>query len=226
MNRLIQISALTLFSVLLLTSCQTSTPLSNTNSLPKNSNNSPTVSLNANTAPGKPANVNGNEEPHIMGNPAVVNCTQQGGTPQTKKNPSGTLYDVCVFEENRQCEIWALLNGQCPTGGLKITGYENDAQIYCIITGGTVKMDTKPATCELPTSLGSCRRLFRQRQRVRSTDSRQRSGRSWLYSLCRLHLVRSAQKMYPLLGETMSDVRPEINRTILYQRYIHPPLRQ
>lgn len=48
-------------------------------------------------------------------------------------------YGVCLFEDNRQCEEWALLRGQCPVGGLKITGYENEAQIYCAITGGKVE---------------------------------------------------------------------------------------
>lgn len=31
------------------------------------------------------------------------------------------------------------MRGDCPDGGLKITGYENDAEIYCAITGGQVE---------------------------------------------------------------------------------------
>jgi len=54
-------------------------------------------------------------------------------------------YGVCLFEDNRQCEEWALLRGNCPMGGLKITGYETDAEVYCVITGGQVDR-TDPAT--------------------------------------------------------------------------------
>jgi putative hemolysin len=46
---------------------------------------------------------------------------------------------VCFFEDNRQCEEWALFRGQCPVGGVKVTGYENDAQVFCAITGGQVQ---------------------------------------------------------------------------------------
>jgi putative hemolysin len=30
-------------------------------------------------------------------------------------------YGVCFFEDNRQCEEWALLRGDCPVGGKKVT---------------------------------------------------------------------------------------------------------
>lgn len=73
-----------------------------------------------------------------LANPASVNCTENGGTLEIRKNKQGE-YGVCLFEDNRQCEEWALLRGNCPKGGLKITGYENDAQVYCAITGGKVE---------------------------------------------------------------------------------------
>jgi putative hemolysin len=73
-----------------------------------------------------------------MANPASVNCLAKGGTISMGKNKKGE-YGVCLFEDNRQCEEWALLRGDCPVGGLKITGYESEAQAYCAITGGTVE---------------------------------------------------------------------------------------
>ncbi|MDD4286819.1 MAG: DUF333 domain-containing protein [Candidatus Peribacteraceae bacterium] len=73
-----------------------------------------------------------------MANPASVNCVDKGGTLEIRKNKKGE-YGVCLFEDNRQCEEWALLRGNCPVGGLKITGYENEAEIYCIVTGGKVE---------------------------------------------------------------------------------------
>jgi putative hemolysin len=63
---------------------------------------------------------------------------------------------VCFFEDNRQCEEWALLNGDCPVGGLKVTGYITDAAVYCAITGGTYEITGTDAagveqgTCTLP----------------------------------------------------------------------------
>jgi hypothetical protein len=34
-----------------------------------------------------------------------------------------TVRRVCVFGDNRQCEEWALMRGQCPAGGIRVTGY-------------------------------------------------------------------------------------------------------
>jgi putative hemolysin len=76
--------------------------------------------------------------PVSMANPASENCVKNGGRLEIRTNKLGQ-YGVCLFEDNRQCEEWALMRGQCPVGGLKITGYDNDAEIYCAITGGTVE---------------------------------------------------------------------------------------
>jgi len=74
-----------------------------------------------------------------LANPASVNCTAKGGTLKIQKNNKSGEYGVCFFEDNRQCEEWALMRGECPVGGLKITGYETAGQVYCAITGGTVE---------------------------------------------------------------------------------------
>jgi putative hemolysin len=72
-----------------------------------------------------------------MANPASENCTKQGGQLVIQTLGDGGQYGVCLFEDNRQCEEWALLHGDCPVGGLKITGYTTPAAQYCAITGGT-----------------------------------------------------------------------------------------
>jgi TolB protein len=69
-------------------------------------------------------------------NPASVNCTQQGGTLAIEERADGGQYGVCYFEDNRQCEEWALMRGECPVGGVKVTGYVTPAARYCAITGG------------------------------------------------------------------------------------------
>jgi hypothetical protein len=85
-----------------------------------------------------PAIKTGDEPNAQMANPASVNCVEKGGTLEIRTNKNGQ-YGVCLFEDNRQCEEWALLRGNCPVGGVKVTGYENDAEIFCAITGGQVE---------------------------------------------------------------------------------------
>ncbi len=92
---------------------------------------------NCEFAPCPDFNSNSNANTDLV-NQASVNCTEKGGTLEMRKNKNGQ-YGVCLFEDNRQCEEWSLMRGECPVGGLKITGYENEAQIYCAITGGTVE---------------------------------------------------------------------------------------
>jgi putative hemolysin len=72
-----------------------------------------------------------------LANPASVNCEEQGGTHTVETRGDLGEYGVCVFEDNLQCEEFALLRGDCPVGGVRITGYVTDASRYCAITGGT-----------------------------------------------------------------------------------------
>lgn len=72
-----------------------------------------------------------------LANPASTNCIEQGGAIDIRERGDGGQYGVCFFEDNLQCEEWAMLRGDCPVGGLHITGYATDAAVYCAITGGT-----------------------------------------------------------------------------------------
>lgn len=75
-------------------------------------------------------------------NPASQNCIDKGGELVLKDNDNWSFW-VCVFEDNRQCEEWALYKGECREGGVKITWYDNEWQIYCAITGGEVDMQNQ-----------------------------------------------------------------------------------
>lgn len=89
-----------------------------------------------------------NEPVAEMANPAAANCLAKGGTIEIRQRKIGE-YGVCLFEDNRQCEEWALWRGECPVGGLKVTGYENEAEIYCAITGGQVEgVGSKTPMCK------------------------------------------------------------------------------
>ena len=88
-----------------------------------------------------------------IANPASENCVKQGGALLTQERGGGGQYGVCLLEDNRQCEEWALLRGDCPVGGLRITGYVTLAAQYCAITGGEYQItgngntDQEQGTC-------------------------------------------------------------------------------
>jgi dipeptidase D len=91
--------------------------------------------------------------PAAIANPASENCLKQGGTLSIEQRGDGGQYGICFFEDNRQCEEWALLRGDCPVGGRKVTGYVTPAARYCAITGGTYAVtgnsntDNEQGTC-------------------------------------------------------------------------------
>ncbi|MFA5870892.1 MAG: DUF333 domain-containing protein [Candidatus Paceibacterota bacterium] len=71
-----------------------------------------------------------------IANPASVNCTKLGGNLKIEKRGDGGEYGLCYFEDNRACEEWALLRGDCPYGGRKTTGFDTIDQKYCAWLGG------------------------------------------------------------------------------------------
>jgi putative hemolysin len=91
-----------------------------------------------------------------IANPASENCIKQGGRLSIEKTPKGDEYGLCAFEDNHQCEEWALLRGECRAGGVRITGYLTPAGRFCAITGGTYTVTsgndaaTERGTCKLP----------------------------------------------------------------------------
>ena len=95
-----------------------------------------------------PANGGAKHRESKMGiaNPASVNCINKGGELSIHKRGDGGEYGICVFEDNRQCEEWALFRGECPAGGKKITGYVTPAAQYCVITGGIYAITGKSNT--------------------------------------------------------------------------------
>jgi Tol biopolymer transport system component len=89
-------------------------------------------------------------------NPASAHCNAVGGSLMIESRDDLGQIGVCYFEDNRQCEEWALLRGDCPVGGLKVTGYITEAARYCAITGGSYQItaaggaEDEQGTCTLP----------------------------------------------------------------------------
>ncbi|PIT88008.1 MAG: hypothetical protein COU29_04335 [Candidatus Magasanikbacteria bacterium CG10_big_fil_rev_8_21_14_0_10_36_32] len=53
-----------------------------------------------------------NENSAQMANPASANCINLGGRLDIRKN-SGGEYGICIFENGKECEEWALFRGEC-----------------------------------------------------------------------------------------------------------------
>ena len=91
-----------------------------------------------------------------LANPASQNCAARGGKLEIEHRPDGGQFGVCVFTDNYQCEEWAMFRGECPTGGLRVTGYITPAARYCAITGGRYTVAARTGTsdeqgaCALP----------------------------------------------------------------------------
>lgn len=68
---------------------------------------------------------------------ASENCAAKGGRRTVERGLDGEI-GVCVFPENRQCEEWALLLGECPSGGIPVTGYATTSERHCAIRGGRI----------------------------------------------------------------------------------------
>ena len=83
-----------------------------------------------------------------LANPASVNCVNAGGRLIIEQRPDGGQFGVCLFADDRQCEEWAMLRGECPIGGAKISGYATPDARYCILTGGHY---TESGTCTFST---------------------------------------------------------------------------
>ena len=109
---------------------------------------SPSAAVNAPAQTDSPSNL-------ARANPASEHCITQGGRLSIERTPRGDEYGVCAFEDNYQCEEWALLRGECRAGGVRVTGYLTDAARYCAITGGRYEVTsgadaaTEKGTCTL-----------------------------------------------------------------------------
>jgi len=79
---------------------------------------------------------NPTENSTAIANPASVNCEKVGGQLSIKKREDGGEYGLCSFDEGRACEEWALMRGDCPVGGVKTTGFDTEAQKFCVWVGG------------------------------------------------------------------------------------------
>ena len=75
---------------------------------------------------------------------AEQNCRRLSGHVIKERRGDHANYDICLLMDNRQCETVAMLEGWCPTRGLKVTGLSSPQERYCILTGGSILSVGKP----------------------------------------------------------------------------------
>jgi putative hemolysin len=88
-----------------------------------------------------------------LANPASRNCVDKGGQLTIESNGKGGQFGVCTFADSRQCEEWAMMRGDCRTGGIKVAGFATPAARYCAITGGAYTVISASNT---PDEQGKC----------------------------------------------------------------------
>jgi putative hemolysin len=101
-----------------------------------------------------------------IANPASQNCVARGGMLRMESRPDGGQYGVCIFDDNYQCEEWAMFRGECPVGGLRVTGYITTAARYCAITGGRYAVVAQQRCCRRAGRMRVARRPGMQRRRL------------------------------------------------------------
>jgi putative hemolysin len=82
----------------------------------------------------------------MIANPASVYCIEKGGSLTIRKRGDSGEYGICIFADGRQCEEWALMRGECPVGGVQVTGLVTPEARYCGITGGDYRVVGKSET--------------------------------------------------------------------------------
>lgn len=80
---------------------------------------------------------------------ANAKCIQNGGFVTTAYKGNGGFYNICNFADDKQCELYALYEGQCPIGGISTIGYSTTPQVYCALRGGTLQ-GSENGQCKLP----------------------------------------------------------------------------
>lgn len=80
---------------------------------------------------------------------AYAKCVDNGGFVTTARRGTWGYYQVCNFEDDMNCELYALYEGQCPVGGVKTIGYSTTAQVFCALRGGQ-PMGNENGQCKMP----------------------------------------------------------------------------
>lgn len=80
---------------------------------------------------------------------AYSKCIQNGGFVTTARRGKSGYYQICNFEDDMNCDLYALYSGQCPVGGVHTIGYSTTAQVYCALRGGKPQGNDN-GQCKMP----------------------------------------------------------------------------
>ena len=84
-----------------------------------------------------------------IANPASTYCAENGGKNVIITLQNGAQDGICQFANDLACEEWAMMRGECPLGGVKTVGYNNEGQKYCAWLGGKTVAEPN-SQCTLP----------------------------------------------------------------------------
>lgn len=80
---------------------------------------------------------------------AYSKCVDNGGFVTTAIRGTYGYYQVCNFEDDMTCDLYALYDGQCPIGGVSTIGYDTTAQVFCAQRGGHPQ-GSENGQCKMP----------------------------------------------------------------------------
>lgn len=78
-------------------------------------------------------------------------CKVNNGILYSVENGNNYTYQVCKFSESMYCSYKSLIRQTCPIGGVNISKYKSDEEIYCGIHGGIIVNTDFTQMCKLPT---------------------------------------------------------------------------
>ncbi|MDD1655342.1 MAG: DUF333 domain-containing protein [Methanomicrobiales archaeon] len=82
-----------------------------------------------------------------MANPSAVYCEEQNMTYETRSNPDGSQYGVCILSDGTECDSWEYYRGDCPAPAtMPGAGIANPSAVYCDEQG--MKYETRTNTTD------------------------------------------------------------------------------
>lgn len=91
-----------------------------------------------------------------VANPASVFCADHGGTLTIQTAPNGGQYGICRLSNGNECEEWAMFRGDCPAGGVNVSGYNTPAATYCVLRGGVYQVTQTAPNVPITEEQGTC----------------------------------------------------------------------
>jgi hypothetical protein len=156
-----------------------------------------------------------------IANPASVNCVDKGGKLEMRKSANGE-YGVCVLPGGLKCEEWALMRGECSSGGANVPADATPQQEYCLASGGEVagKSCIYPSgTCDMDVNFnGGCPSSMRELPGAEGAFLNSYGG-AWLASDYIASALKGGKLYFANAGEAAFQIRRDGSHIELAHMY-------